>query len=411
MEMKKYKLGEICDIFGRIGFRGYTVKDLVPKGNGAITFSPADITDHKISFDNCDYISWEKYEESPEIQVFDGDILFTKTGSTFGKCAFISGLKEKATINPQFVVLKNFKCDNRYLYYVIRSKWFQKNISNIVVGSTIPTMSQEDLRKQEVFLPDIHTQQKISEVLSALDDKIALNRRLNAKLEQMAKRLYDHWFVQFDFPNENGKPYKSSGGKMVWNEELKREIPEGWEVGKLSDIANITMGQSPDGSSYNEDGDGTIFYQGSTDFGIRFPTIRMYTTEPTRFAKLGDILMSVRAPVGTLNIANQNCCIGRGLAALNSKIGSIVHLWFTMEIFKQRFDRKNSSGTTFGAITKDELYTLPVVILPKKIISLFNDKTLSIFNYQLSIFKEIQKLTVLRDRLLQLLMNGQVEVR
>lgn len=411
MEMKKYKLGEICDIFGRIGFRGYTVKDLVPKGNGAITFSPADITDHKISFDNCDYISWEKYEESPEIQVFDGDILFTKTGSTFGKCAFISGLKEKATINPQFIVLKNFKCDNRYLYYVIRSKWFQKNISNIVVGSTIPTMSQEDLRKQEVFLPDIHTQQKISEVLSALDDKIALNRRLNAKLEQMAKRLYDHWFVQFDFPNENGKPYKSSGGKMVWNEELKREIPEGWEVGKLSDIANITMGQSPDGSSYNEDGDGTIFYQGSTDFGIRFPTIRMYTTEPTRFAKLGDILMSVRAPVGTLNIANQNCCIGRGLAALNSKIGSIVHLWFTMEIFKQRFDRKNSSGTTFGAITKDELYTLPVVILPKKIISLFNDKTLSIFNYQLSIFKEIQKLTVLRDRLLQLLMNGQVEVR
>lgn len=411
MEMKKYKLGEICDIFGRIGFRGYTVKDLVPKGNGAITFSPADITDHKISFDNCDYISWEKYEESPEIQVFDGDILFTKTGSTFGKCAFISGLKEKATINPQFVVLKNFKCDNRYLYYVIRSKWFQKNISNIVVGSTIPTMSQEDLRKQEVFLPDIHTQQKISEVLSALDDKIALNRRLNAKLEQMAKRLYDHWFVQFDFPNENGKPYKSSGGKMVWNEELKREIPEGWEVGKLSDIANITMGQSPDGSSYNEDGDGTIFYQGSTDFGIRFPTIRMYTTEPTRFAKLGDILMSVRAPVGTLNIANQNCCIGRGLAALNSKIGSIVHLWFTMEIFKQRFDRKNSSGTTFGAITKDELYTLPVVILPKKIISLFNDKTLSIFNYQLSIFKEIQKLTVLRDRLLPLLMNGQVEVR
>lgn len=411
MEMKKYKLGEICDIFGRIGFRGYTVKDLVPKGNGAITFSPADITDHKISFDNCDYISWEKYEESPEIQVFDGDILFTKTGSTFGKCAFISGLKEKATINPQFVVLKNFKCDNRYLYYVIRSKWFQKNISNIVVGSTIPTMSQEDLRKQEVFLPDIHTQQKISEVLSALDDKIALNRRLNAKLEQMAKRLYDHWFVQFDFLNENGKPYKASGGKMVWNEELKREIPEGWEVGKLSDIANITMGQSPDGSSYNEDGDGTIFYQGSTDFGIRFPTIRMYTTEPTRFAKLGDILMSVRAPVGTLNIANQNCCIGRGLAALNSKIGSIVHLWFTMEIFKQRFDRKNSSGTTFGAITKDELYTLPVVILPKKIISLFNDKTLSIFNYQLSIFKEIQKLTVLRDRLLPLLMNGQVEVR
>lgn len=411
MEMKKYKLGEICDIFGRIGFRGYTVKDLVPKGNGAITFSPADITDHKISFDNCDYISWEKYEESPEIQVFDGDILFTKTGSTFGKCAFISGLKEKATINPQFVVLKNFKCDNRYLYYVIRSKWFQKNISNIVVGSTIPTMSQEDLKKQEVFLPDIHTQKKISEVLSSLDDKIALNRRINAKLEQMAKRLYDHWFVQFAFSNENAKPYKASGGKMVWSKTLKREIPAGWEAGVLSDIANITMGQSPEGFSYNDEGEGTIFYQGSTDFGIRFPTIRMYTTEPTRFAKLGDILMSVRAPVGAMNIANSDCCIGRGLSAMNSKIGSITHLYYTIDYFKHTFENKNVAGNTFGSITKDELYTLPVVIPPKEIISLFNDKTLSIFNYQLSISKEIQKLTVMRDRLLPLLMNGQVEVK
>ena len=91
--------------------------------------------------------------------------------------------------------------------------------------------------------------------------------------------------MQFDFPNEDGKPYKSSGGKMVWNELLKREIPVGWEVGILSDIAYITMGQSPDGSSYNETGVGIIFYQGSTDFGIRFPTIRVYTTSPKRFAK------------------------------------------------------------------------------------------------------------------------------
>ena len=123
----------------------------------------------------------------------------------------------------------------------------------------------------------------------------------------MAKQLYDYWFVQFDFPNEDGKPYKSSGGTMVWNEKLKREIPQGWSNGVLSDVANITMGQSPDGSSYNEDGEGIIFYQGSTDFGLRFPDIRQYTTSPSRYANKGDILMSVRAPVGALNIANY-CC-------------------------------------------------------------------------------------------------------
>ena len=114
---------------------------------------------------------------------------------------------------------------------------------------------------------------------------------------------------------------------MVWNEQLKREIPLNWNNGYLSDIANITMGQSPDGQSYNDDGDGIIFYQGSTDFGERFPKIRQYTTAPTRFAKKGDLLMSVRAPVGDLNIANNDCCIGRGLSALNSKLGSITHIY------------------------------------------------------------------------------------
>lgn len=119
---------------------------------------------------------------------------------------------------------------------------------------------------------------------------------------------------------------------MVWNDKLKREIPEGWDDGILIDIANITMGQSPDGSSYNEVGEGMLFYQGSTDFGMRFPSVRQYTTAPSRFAKKGDILMSVRAPVGSINIANNDCCIGRGLSAINSKLGSISHLYYIPQI-------------------------------------------------------------------------------
>lgn len=226
----------------------------------------------------------------------------------------------------------------------------------------------------------------------------------------MAKQLYDYWFVQFDFPNEEGKPYKSSGGKMVWNEILKREIPEGWRDGCFSDIANITMGQSPDGSSYNEDGEGEIFYQGSTDFGIRFPSVRMYTTAPTRFAKQGDILMSVRAPVGAVNIANTDCCIGRGLSAINSKIGSMTYIYFVIHYLKVRFDSLNSAGTTFGSITKDDLYGLPIVIPSTDVIKMYESISKPIFDKQMNIGQEIENLTKQRDDLLPLLMNGQVSV-
>ena len=233
---------------------------------------------------------------------------------------------------------------------------------------------------------------------------------INDNLEAMAKQLYDYWFVQFDFPNEEGKPYKSSGGAMVYHEKFKREIPQGWSNGILSDVANITMGQSPDGSSYNEDGEGILFYQGSTDFGLRFPNIRQYTTSPSRYANKGDILMSVRAPVGALNIANNDCCIGRGLSALSSKIGSMTHLYYLMNDFRLKFEGMNSAGTTFGSITKDELFSLPVIIPTKSVISEFEKVCEPIFDKQMIIGEEINALTKQRDELLPLLMNGQASV-
>jgi type I restriction enzyme S subunit len=191
---------------------------------------------------------------------------------------------------------------------------------------------------------------------------------------------------------------------------LKREIPVGWESGVLSDIANITMGQSPSGSTYNEDGLGTVFYQGSTDFGSRFPTVRKYTTEPNRMAEENDILLSVRAPVGTLNQAMEKCCIGRGLAALREKEGSISFLWSQMEYFKQIFDRRNTSGTTFGSITKDDLFGLKLCIPDKEVLEKFK-KIADPFHEKIIVnSKQNQKLSELRDWLLPMLMNGQVSV-
>ncbi|EGZ9172386.1 restriction endonuclease subunit S, partial [Escherichia coli] len=187
--------------------------------------------------------------------------------------------------------------------------------------------------------------------------------------------------------------------------------PAGWAVNTLSQIANITMGQSPAGESYNEDGIGTLFFQGSTDFGWLFPTPRQYTTSPTRMAKKGDILLSVRAPVGDMNIANADCCIGRGLAALNSKSRSDGFLFYVMKYFKQVFERRNAEGTTFGSMTKDDLHSLQVVCPDPGLLKRYDD---IVSEYNKMIFTrslENQDLIKLRDWLLPILMNGQVKIK
>ena len=184
-------LGDLCEIHGRIGFRGYTKADLVRKGEGAITFSPSDIDDQRISYKDCDYISWAKYIESPEIQVKEGDILFCKTAS-IGKCAQIWDLKEKATINPQFVLLNDFKCNSSLLYYMLAFSSFQNRVLVITGGSTIPTISQEAMKKQLIPIPDDPDEQNriaetllsIDKIIGALDEAIAKKRQIKEGLMQ-----------------------------------------------------------------------------------------------------------------------------------------------------------------------------------------------------------------------------------
>lgn len=297
-----------------------------------------------------------------------------------------------------------------FIYYaLLRDDFFIHSMKGST-GTKMPRGNKDHLL--EFLIPDFDSahQEKISKALSLLDAKIILNNKINSELEAMAKLIYDYWFVQFDFPDENGKPYKSTGGKMVYNEDLKREIPEGWEVTHLSKIAKITMGQSPNGSSYNIDKEGAVFFQGCTDFGNRFPEVRIYTTEPSRFAKSGDILMSVRAPVGTLNIADVDCCIGRGLAALNSKDGAFFFLLNVMTNFKKIFDRRSAGGTTFGAITKSDLHSLEVVRPHSDILKLFVKVTSDFQNLMQTNHRQNLELTELRDWLLPMLMNGQVTV-
>ena len=250
----------------------------------------------------------------------------------------------------------------------------------------------------------------IAGVLGSLDEKIELNRKKIAELEALAKTIYDYWFVQFDFPDANGKPYKSSGGKMVWNEQLKREIPDGWEAQPLSEIATITMGQSPVGSSLNEKGIGISFFQGSSDFGAVAPFNRVYTTKPTRMAREGDILLSVRAPVGASNLALSDCCIGRGLASIRGHNCSTTFVQMTLTTVKSRFESKNVDGTTFGSLSKDELRQILILKPTTPVLTRFDAIAAPLATNILNIEHIIRETIDLRDTILPLLMNGQVKV-
>ena len=308
------------------------------------------------------------------------------------------------------VVRPNDVIANNFLYYALTQDSFFEYVMKGSKGTKMPRGDKSQIMNFVIPDLEIDEQIKIGKLLKSIDQKIQINNQINQELEAMAKTLYDYWFVQFDFPDQNGKPYKSSGGKMVYNPELKREIPEGWGVEKLENIANITMGQSPKGTSYNEVGEGMLFFQGSTDFGWRFPVARQYTTEPSRIAEEDDILLSVRAPVGTLNIADTRCCIGRGLAAINSKVGANSYIFNVMQDFKKLFDMMNSVGTTFGSITKDDLYSLQLVYPPNELLMKFDQSVKSFDREIKNRSRQNQELTQLRDCLLPMLMNGQVKV-
>lgn len=164
-----FRLGEIIEVFGRIGFRGYKKTDLVQKGHGAITMSPSNISKSgEVSFDSSTYISWEKYEESPEIMLEEGDVVLVKTGSTYGKCGIINELPEKATINPQLAILKYIKCNRKYLYYALRSTMAWTQYESFVVGAATPTFSQEKLSNMMIPMPPMAEQERIVSVLDQI---------------------------------------------------------------------------------------------------------------------------------------------------------------------------------------------------------------------------------------------------
>ena len=315
-----------------------------------------------------------------------GDIIISARG-TVGEIAVIS---RPMAFNQSCYGIKaipNIVQDD-FLYYLLKNsiQYLKHNTHD----SVFDTITKETFEKIDILLPPLETQEKIARVLSSLDDKIELNNKINQNLEQQAQAIFKSWFVDFE-------PF---GGKM----------PEDWKVGNLYEIANVTMGQSPDGKSYNENGYGEVFYQGRAEFGSRYPTRRLYTTEPKRMANAGDILMSVRAPVGDINVALEKCCIGRGLASISSRDNFNSFILYTLMNLKRSFDIYNAEGTVFGAINKDSLNSIEVIIPTKERIYRFEEIASNLDKMIRLNTIEIQNLQKLRDILLPKLMSGEIDV-
>ncbi|EGL84217.1 restriction modification system DNA specificity domain containing protein [Caldalkalibacillus thermarum TA2.A1] len=334
----------------------------------------------------------------------NGDTLFARITPCLenGKIAQVKNLKNgKGFGSTEFIVLRGKEgiTDTDFVYYLVTNKSFRENAERLMVGTSgRQRVDKQQFENQIISIPDLETQKRISSILGSIDKKIELNIEMNKTLEEMAMTLYKHWFVDFG-PFQDEEFVESELGM----------IPKGWKVSSLKEFANILMGQSPKSEFYNRERKGLPFHQGVKDFGIRYPVHTVYCTQVLRVAKKGDILLSVRAPVGRINIANSKLGIGRGLSALNSKSGHNSFLLYTLKrIFA--FEDQYGSGTVFNSISKKDIEQLKFIRPSQEVLDNF-EKHVSKFDSLIeSNTKEIEELQGLRDYLLPRLLSGEIDV-
>lgn len=325
-------------------------------------------------------------EKACEYLLQPNDIVFARTGASTGRNYFYDGSDGKF-VYAGFLIkfsIDPSKINPKYVKYFCLSQQYKDWIHSFNTGSTRGNINAQTLGKMPIPELEREKQDALVEILSSIDAKIKQNNAINENLQQQAKAVYQQMFIENTSPD--------------------------WVEGSLRDIADITMGQSPSGSSYNEDGIGTIFFQGRAEFSFRFPTIRLYTTEPKRMAYANDILMSVRAPVGDLNIAHTDCCIGRGLAAIHSKTNHQSFVLYTMFSLRKQLDVFNGEGTVFGSINRNSLNDMPILIPSDETIEEFEKIVAPMDAAIRNNYDEICRLQAVRDSLLPRLMSGELDV-
>ena len=421
MELKKYKLGEILDVTRGASLSGkfYAAEgEYVRLTCGNFDYQNNCFKENKAK-DNLYYIG----DFKPDFLMKEGDIITPLTEQAIGLLGSTAIIPESGKyIQSQDVakiVCKEHLLDKDFAFYLISSNLVKQQLSAAAQQTKIRHTSPDKIKDCIVWIPELEEQKRIGKLLRTIDLKIELNRQLNHNLEAMAKQLYDYWFVQFDFPDENGKPYKSSGGKMVWDKRLKREIPLLWKAKIVEEVADVYNGATP--STVNElNYGGDIVWITPKDLsdqkqkfvyqGERNISQVGYDSCSTHLLPSNTILMSSRAPIGLLAIAKTELCTNQGFKSFVSKSKNIAtYLYYYLQYHITQIEQLGT-GTTFKEVSREDILKFPMLKPSDNVLDLWEEIVSALNDRQLEIQKENENLTKQRDELLPLLMNGQVSV-
>jgi len=417
MILTKYKLGEILDVTRGASLSGEyyaTEGEYIRLTCGNFDYQNNCFKENK-SKDNLYYVGDFKSEFLME----EGDIITPLTEQAIGLLGSTAIIPESGKyIQSQDVakiICKEDLLDKDFAFYLISSALVKQQLSAAAQQTKIRHTSPDKIKDCTVWIPELSEQKRIGKLLRSIDRKIELNRAINQNLEAMAKQFYDYWFVQFDFPNEEGKPYKSSGGKMVWNEKLKRNIPVGWHCGNLFEIAVFTNGLACQKFRPKDDEESLpVIKIREMHDGISDDTEEVTSNIPESVKVYnGDVLFSWSASLEVMLWAY-------GLGGLNQHIFKVTsandfpksfyyfQLLDYIDVFKKVAEARK---TTMGHITQDHLQQSTIAIPDNKDIAVRFEELISpIFEQVVKLHEEISYLIKQRDELLPLLMNGQVSV-
>lgn len=388
------------DVIEVLDFRGRTPKKLNLDWGGDIpALSANNVKMGKIDYSlTTNFGSEELYSKwmtKGDLEI--GDLVLT-TEAPAGNVVVINDNK-KYILSQRVIGLKPDKrvIDSNYLMYFFMSNYFKNYLQGYGTGTTVTGISQKNLEFLKIIAPPLEEQQKIAEILSSVDATIEKTEQVIAKTEEVKKGLMQQLLT-----------------KGIGHTEFKQteigEIPVEWEIKNLVEVAVLTMGQSPSSEDCNEDGQGLVFFQGCSEFGDKYPIPKKYCTNPRKRASKGDILISVRAPVGDLNIAHIECAIGRGLAAIDPINIDRDYLFYYFKLYKDQWQRIQQ-GSTFSAINKNDLESLLVPCPPKDEQMLIVSKLLTLDKKLEIETEQLDSLQILKKGLMQQLLTGQVRVK
>ncbi|MEW6591229.1 MAG: restriction endonuclease subunit S [Pseudomonadota bacterium] len=372
-----------------------------------------------VTLDGCNFLDPDMVARNwSHFRVDIGDLLIS-TSASLGRVSVVTSQSAGGVPYTGLIRFKpkDLRLLQGYLKVFLGSAAFIEQAESMASGSVIRHFGPSHIRQMAILLPPLDQQVAIGAVASLLDERLRLLRQTNTTLESIAQALFKSWFIDFDPVRAKVEGREPEGMDAAtaalfpaeFEESALGLIPKGWRAAEVGEVFRVTMGQSPPGDTYNEEGEGIPFYQGRADFGFRFPAVRVHCTAPTRLAMASDVLVSVRAPVGDVNVALEECAVGRGVAAVGFDKAPSFAL-YSMKALRNRFTEYESHGTVFGAINKKQFEALPCVLPSPDVLAAFSsnvgplDERLRLNELQ------IRSLTELRDTLLPRLISGKLRL-